>query len=82
MFTSKGATGRSTRGYWGVDSASGEVVFVKDVWRTDVPDVRTEGAVMEELLKAGVRNIPELVCHGDVLHDGRVIFLISVKLEA
>jgi len=71
MFTSKGVTGRSTRGYWGVGCESDEVVFVKDVWRTDVLGVQMEGAILEELLKAKVRNIPELVCHGDVLHDGK-----------
>jgi len=65
MFTSKGATGRSTIGYWGFDRASGEVVFVKDVWRTAVPGVEMEGDVIKGLLKAGVRNVPELVCHGD-----------------
>ena len=75
MFTSRGPTGRSTIGYWGVDCKSGEVVFVKDVWRTDVLGVETEGIILEELLRAGVRNIPELVCHGDVVHGGTSISL-------
>ena len=79
MFTSKGATGRSTMGYWGVDCTTDDVVFVKDVWRTDVPDVRTEGAVMKELLEAGVQNIPGLVCHGDVLHNGEAAFLVPAN---
>jgi len=71
MFTSKGAAGRSTRGYWGVECKSGEVIFVKDVWRADAPGVETEGAILKELSEAGVRNIPGLVCHGDVLCAGR-----------
>jgi len=82
MFTSKGATGRSTVGYWGLDCDFDEVVFVKDVWRTDVPGVSMEGAVMEKLLEAGVRNVPAVVCHGDVLHNGEAGSLITVKLGA
>lgn len=66
VFTSKRPTGRSTTGYWGVDCESGEVVFVKDVWCTDVPGVETEGAILQRLSGVGVRNIPGLVCHGDV----------------
>jgi len=82
MFTSKGVTGRSTRGYWGVECGSQEVVFVKDVWRTEVPEVEAEGAILKGLLAAGVRNIPGFVCHGDVLHKGRALFLVCVYFEA
>jgi hypothetical protein len=71
MFASKGVTGRSTRGYWGVDRGSGKVVFLKDVWRTDVPGMEAEGVILEELIVAGVRNIPGLVCHGCVTHEGK-----------
>lgn len=70
IFTSKCLTGRSTTGYWGVDCKSGEVVFVKDIWRTGAQGAETEGAILEELLQAGVRNIPELVCHGYVAQGG------------
>lgn len=72
MFTSKGATGRVTIGYWGVESESGDVVFVKDVWLADVSGVEAEGAILERLSEAGVRNIPGLVCHGDVLHERKI----------
>ena len=81
IFTSGGPTGRSTIGYWGVEYKSGKVVFVKDVWRTDVLGVETEGTVLRELLEAGVRNIPELVCHGDVIREGKAVFLVSVNPE-
>ena len=81
VFTSKGPVGRSTTGYWGVDCKSGEVVFVKDVWRTSVPGVETEGVVLEGLLRVGVRNIPELVCHGDVVRGGMIISLFIGDLE-
>ena len=74
MFTSRGATGRSTAGFWGVERESGEVVFVKDVWRTNIPEADTEGATLKELLEAGVRNIPAPVCYGDVVPEGEPVF--------
>ena len=73
MFTSKGATGRSTAGFWGVECESSEVVFVKDVWRTNIPEADTEGTILKELLEAGVRNIPAPVCYGDVVPNGEFI---------
>ena len=73
-FVSNAATGRSTVGYWGVKCDTKEVVFVKDVWRTNVPGVEMEGMILSELMEKEVRNIPELVCHGDVVHDGEAIF--------
>ena len=81
MFTtSTSATGRSTVGYWGIECKSGKVVFVKDIWRTNIPEVETEGTVLKRLLEAGVRNIPGLVCHGDVVHGGKtIILLVSVQ---
>ena len=74
ILTSEGVAGRSTVGYWGVRCDSGEVVFVKDVWRKQAPEVDMEGTILEELQKAGVRNIPELVCHGDIFHEGKAVF--------
>ena len=70
MFTSKGATRRSTAGFWGVECESSEVVFVKDVWRTNLPETDTEGTILKELLEAGVRHIPVPVCYGDVVTEG------------
>ena len=57
------------------------MVFIKDVWRTDMPEADTEGAVLEELLEAGVRNIPAVVCHGDVLYESKATFPTSVGFE-
>ena len=81
MFTSMSATGRSTRGYWGVECDSKEVVFLKDFWCADVPGVETEGCILEELHKAKVTHIPDLVCHGHVQDIGKTIYLVSVKFE-
>ena len=69
IFTSPGVTGRSTKGYWGVRCESDEVVFVQDIWRSNAPGVDMAGTTLKGLLEAGVRNIPELVCHGDVVHE-------------
>jgi len=72
-FTSRSPTGRSTRGYWGVvvkeNMQESEVVFVKDVWRSNVEGVEREGDILRRLHEKGVRNIPPLVAHGDVTED-------------
>ena len=81
MFTSPGVIGRSTKGYWGVRCESDEVVFIKDIWRTNAPGVDVEGTILKGLLEEGVRNIPELVCHGDVESEGESHFLHSPNSE-
>ncbi len=56
-------TGRATRGHWAVDQLTCKVVFLKDTWRSSP---QPEGVIIQELHERGVRNIPSLVCHGDV----------------
>jgi len=56
--------------FLGVEAKSKKAVFVKDVWRTNVPGVETEGTILEELMAADVRNIPGLVSLGDVRRGG------------
>ncbi|RDX42652.1 hypothetical protein OH76DRAFT_92714 [Lentinus brumalis] len=58
-------TGRSTTGYWAVDPRTGNVVFLKDTWRA-YPPVDLEGETLGRMHDQGVRNIPDIVCHGDV----------------
>ncbi|RPD62303.1 hypothetical protein L226DRAFT_458441 [Lentinus tigrinus ALCF2SS1-7] len=58
-------TGRCTRGYWAVDTRTGDVVFLKDTWRA-YPPVDLEGDTLKRMNDQGVRNIPTIVCHGDV----------------
>ncbi|KAJ8468976.1 hypothetical protein ONZ51_g9289 [Trametes cubensis] len=57
--------GRSTRGYWSVDTATRHVCFLKDTWRTFARP-GSEGETLQNLNKLGVRNIPLLATHGDV----------------
>ena len=56
-------TGRGTRGYWALDAQTCRVVFLKDTWRRSP---QREGQFIQQLHESGVRNIPSLVCHGDV----------------
>ena len=60
--------GRCTRGYWSVAVATKRVCFLKDTWRTYARP-GSEGETLENLNKLGVRNIPSLALHGDVLED-------------
>ncbi|OSC97326.1 hypothetical protein PYCCODRAFT_1145209 [Trametes coccinea BRFM310] len=63
--------GRSTRGYWAVNSASGQIGFLKDTWRT-CSQKEIEGDVLRGLNDLGVRNVPILAFHGDVADSRRV----------
>ncbi|OBZ71289.1 hypothetical protein A0H81_08716 [Grifola frondosa] len=56
-------TGRGTRGYWAVDSANSQVVFLKDTWRSPGEQ---EGTILRGLNGRNIRHIPTLICHGDV----------------
>ena len=57
--------GRGTRGFWAVDSFSNRVVFLKDTWILG-SSTELEGDTIRSLNLAGVRNVPGLVCHGEV----------------
>ncbi|KAJ8470016.1 hypothetical protein ONZ51_g8611 [Trametes cubensis] len=59
-------TGRATRGYWAVAAETGQVVFLKDTWR--LPDEQ-EGTIVAGLYTAGVRNVPQVLAHGDVYSE-------------
>ncbi|KAI0352679.1 hypothetical protein OH77DRAFT_1460074 [Trametes cingulata] len=58
-------SGRGTRGYWAVNTADGEVVFLKDTWRIRT-SMDPEGVILSHLNGLGVRNVPVLVMHGNV----------------
>ncbi|KAH9960890.1 hypothetical protein BC827DRAFT_1384148 [Russula dissimulans] len=58
--------GRSTFGYIAYDVASTDLVYLKDFWRTDLPDIQKEGDVYRELHNAQVPHIPTLGRAGDV----------------
>ncbi|KAI9062464.1 hypothetical protein FKP32DRAFT_1574035 [Trametes sanguinea] len=60
--------GRCTRGFWAVDVKTAKVMFLKDTWRTPSQS-ETEGDVVGRLNELGVRNIPTVPYHGDVVDD-------------
>ncbi|KAH9950842.1 hypothetical protein B0H21DRAFT_462975 [Amylocystis lapponica] len=66
-FSAFGFVGRGTRGYVAIDCATRDFVFLKDAWRVDMPDIEREGDVLQTLNDTGVRNIPTVLCHGDIL---------------
>ena len=67
---------RATRAYWAVklpslDSGAEEaqIAFLKDTWRgdSDGDKMEKEGEVSMELIVAGVPNVSDIFCQGDVL---------------
>ena len=74
LWVSHAVVGRCTAGYWGVRCDTNEVVFVKDIWRTDVETVELEGNILSNLRAKGVNHIPTLVGHGDVTFIGTRVF--------
>lgn len=59
--------GRATRGFMAHDISENKLVFVKDSWRIDMPDIQAEGMVYKALTEANVRNVPHCVASGDIL---------------
>ncbi|KAH9925621.1 uncharacterized protein BXZ73DRAFT_103159 [Epithele typhae] len=58
--------GRFTRGYIGYDEKTDQFYWLKDTWRADYKRLAKEGDTLKRLQEAGVKNIPTLVCHGDI----------------
>ena len=58
--------GRATRGFPAYDVSRGKLVYLKDSWRVDVPDIWPEGCVYEKLKTFKVRNIPDCLLSGDI----------------
>lgn len=67
-FRAKGMIGRGTRGYVALEIENHKHRFrwLKDAWRVDYDGVSLEGTILQQLNGAGVKNIPTLVCHGDI----------------
>ncbi|KAH9945752.1 hypothetical protein B0H21DRAFT_860410 [Amylocystis lapponica] len=59
-------TSRATKGYVAYDVDTAAFVFLKDSWRVDSEDVRSEKEVYERLHYHNVRHIATLICAGDV----------------
>jgi Fungal protein kinase len=58
--------GRATFGYVAYDVERDDLVYLKDFWRADHPEIQTEGKVYCELHEAQVPNIAKLERAGDV----------------
>ncbi|KAI0668377.1 hypothetical protein C8Q78DRAFT_980056 [Trametes maxima] len=65
-FIAPGLEGRGTRGYVAVDCELRRFVFLKDVWRPHDERVEVEGEVLRKLRRAGVKNVPTLVCDAEL----------------
>jgi hypothetical protein len=57
-------TGRATRAYPVYEKASGWILFLKDSWRAKC--LEKEADILKTLNDAHVRNVPNLVCGGDI----------------
>ena len=66
QWQSKELVGRGTRGYEALDLQTGELVYVKDIWRYETAGLEKEGDTYRLLRKNKVSRIPRLVCAGDV----------------
>jgi Fungal protein kinase len=58
--------GRATFGYIAYDVDSGNLVYLKDYWRVDHPDIQKEGDVYRELHEAQIPNIARMSRAGDI----------------
>ncbi|KAH7920188.1 hypothetical protein BV22DRAFT_1098583 [Leucogyrophana mollusca] len=58
--------GRATKAYIAVDLRTTNVVFLKDSWRVSAAGMVKEGDTLRKLNETGVRNVPQLLCAGDV----------------
>lgn len=58
--------GRATRGFKAYDISRRAIVFLKDSWRIDLPDIQAEGLVYKTLSYAKVRHVPCCIASGDI----------------
>ncbi|KAI0648523.1 hypothetical protein C8Q79DRAFT_877064, partial [Trametes meyenii] len=66
LFYAHGMAGRGTRGYIALDCSSKRFVWLKDAWRVHYDLVDQEGTILALLNDKHVRNVPTLLCHGDI----------------
>ena len=74
--------GRATFGYIAFDVEIGELVYLKDFWRVDHPEIQKEGDVYHELHEAEVRNIAKMGRAGDVrlsINDDEVRASVGIQ---
>lgn len=71
-YVTPGFVGRATRGYVALDLEGGRFVFLKDTWLPQSEDPAgqiLEGEVLKKLSQGEVKNVPTLVCHGELGQD-------------
>lgn len=78
MADAESLTGRATRAYPVYDKTAEDVRFLKDSWRG--VNLERESDILRELNAAGVRNVPKLICGGDV--DGSAHITRSYEFAA
>ncbi len=71
-FQAPGIAGRATRGYIALPlTPKGEIegpfVYLKDAWSVDREGIEREGSILHELNDLGIKHVPTLVCHGDII---------------
>ena len=65
-FTSRSPFGKGTRGFPAYDLQNKKVVWVKDYWRTDAPDMEKEGDIYADLHRYNIPHIPVFERGGDI----------------
>jgi Fungal protein kinase len=75
--------GRATFGYIAYEVESGNLVYLKDFWRVDHPEIQKEGDVYRELQDAQVPNIAKMGRAGDVPlpSDGDKLEVVSSGVQ-
>jgi hypothetical protein len=58
--------GCATCGFKAYNVLQGTVVFLKDLWRIDLPDLQAEGQVYWMLRDTNVCNVPHCLASGDI----------------
>lgn len=65
--------GRATKGYVGLDTESGHLVFIKDQWRAVAPGAHPEIETYERLRKHKVACVATCLGGGDVVSTDKTI---------
>jgi hypothetical protein len=66
-YQAEGMFGRSTRGYPVFLLVGMVFAWFKVSWRIDQGGIEQEGVIYEQLHKKGVRHIPTIIAHGDIV---------------
>jgi len=74
--------GRATFGFIAFDVKRGKLVYLKDFWHVDHPEIQKEGDVYHELYEVEVRNIAKMGHAGNVhltLDDGQIRASVGIQ---